>query len=219
VVLDLGLPDMSGFELLKEVKKEQTLRDLPIVVYTGRELGAKEELELKRLAESIIVKDAKSPERLLDETSLYLHRPESELPEPQRRMLAELHDEAPGLAGKKVLVVDDDVRNIFAITSALERHEATVLYADNGKDGLDILSKTPDIDVVLMDIMMPELDGYEVMRRIRSQPKHKGLPIIALTAKAMRDDREKCIQAGASGYIAKPVDLERLLSMLRVWLS
>jgi len=219
MVLDLGLPDMNGFELMQAVKKRPTLAALPIIVYTGRDLTATEETQLKRLAETIIVKDVHSPERLLDETTLYLHRVEAKLPELQRRMLEKLHQSAPMLAGRRVLVVDDDVRNIFAISSALESHEATVLFAENGIDGLKLLQDNPDIDVVLMDIMMPKMDGYEVMARIRAQDQFKSLPIIALTAKAMRDDREKCIQAGASDYIAKPVDMDRLLSMLRVWLS
>jgi CheY-like chemotaxis protein len=219
MVLDLGLPDMSGFDLLQKIKKHPDFRELPIIVYTGKDLSRKEETQLRRLAETIIIKDVKSPERLLDETALFLHRVEANLPEPQRKMLAEMHQSAPALVGAKVLVVDDDVRNIFAITSALEQHQAHVLYAENGRDGLELLEKTPNIDVVLMDIMMPEMDGYEVMRRIRLQDKLKHLPIIALTAKAMRTDREKCIQAGASDYISKPVDMGKLLSMLRVWLS
>jgi CheY-like chemotaxis protein len=219
MVLDLGLPDMSGFRLLQEIKRKPEHRDLPIIVYTGKDLTKKEETELKRLAETIIIKDVKSPERLLDETAIYLHRPEASLPEAQRKVLRELHQTVPTLAGTTVLVVDDDLRNIFAITSALESHQATVLYAENGKDGLELLDKHPAIEVVLMDIMMPEMDGYEVMRRIRINEKFRHLPIIALTAKAMRHDREKCIQAGASDYIAKPVDMDKLLSMLRVWLS
>ncbi len=219
MVLDLGLPDMTGFDLLQKIKRQRDFRELPIIVYTGKDLSKKEETQLRRLAETIIIKDVKSPERLLDETSLFLHRVEAELPEAQRRLLADLHQSAPALAGAKILVVDDDVRNIFAITSALEHHQASVLYAENGKDGLELLESTPDIDVVLMDIMMPEMDGYEVMRRIRSEERLRHLPIIALTAKAMRTDREKCIQAGASDYIAKPVDMGKLLSMLRVWLS
>jgi len=219
MVLDLGLPDMTGFDLLQKIKRQRDFRELPIIVYTGKHLSKKEETQLRRLAETIIIKDVKSPERLLDETSLFLHRVEAELPEAQRRLLAELHQSAPALAGAKILVVDDDVRNIFAITSALEHHQASVLYAENGKEGLELLESTHDVDVVLMDIMMPEMDGHEVMRRIRSEERLKHLPIIALTAKAMRTDREKCIQAGASDYIAKPVDMGKLLSMLRVWLS
>ena len=218
MVMDLGLPDMNGFDLLQKIKKSRDFRDLPIIVYTGRDLTKKEEMQLRRLAETIIVKDVRSPERLLDETSLYLHRAEADFPEPQRRMLQTLRQSAPTLVGTKVLVVDDDVRNIFAVTSFLESHDATVLYAENGRDGLELLRRTEDIDVVLMDIMMPEMDGYEVMRRIRSEPRFRTLPIIALTAKAMRADREKCIRAGASDYIAKPVDMDKLLSLLRAWM-
>jgi CheY-like chemotaxis protein len=219
MVLDLGLPDIPGLELLSRIKKNRAWHDLPIIVYTGRDLTRSEETQLKRLAETIILKDVKSPERLLDETALYLHRSEAELTAPQKRMLAELHQGVPELSGRKVLVVDDDIRNIFALTAALERYNVTVQYAENGKDGLELLKKTPDVDVVLMDIMMPELDGYEVMRLIRQEEEWKQLPIIALTAKAMRSDRDKCIQAGASDYISKPVELDKLLSMLRVWLS
>jgi CheY-like chemotaxis protein len=219
MVLDLGLPDMSGMELLRQIKLLPEHGDLPIVVYTGRDIEPQENKELARLAESIVIKDATSPERLFDETALYLHRVESNLPEPRRKMLASLHRSAPMLREARVLVVDDDVRNIFAIASALERYEATVLYAENGHDGLEMLEHTPDIDVVLMDIMMPGMDGYEVIRRIRSQDRFHSLPIIALTARAMRGDREKCIQAGASDYIAKPVDMDHLLSLLRVGLS
>jgi CheY-like chemotaxis protein len=165
-----------------------------------------------------VLKDVRSPERLLDETSLFLHRAESSLPDAQRKILETLHQSLPTLKGTKVLVVDDDVRNIFAVCSFLESHAASVVFAENGRDGLGILEKHSDIDVVLMDIMMPEMDGYEVMRRIRSDHRYDGLPIIALTAKAMRSDREKCIEAGASDYIAKPVDMDKLLSLLRVWL-
>jgi CheY-like chemotaxis protein len=218
MVLDLGLPDMTGFELLQKIKKTNGFRDLPIIVYTGKDLTKKEETQLKRLAETVIIKDVKSPQRLLDETSLFLHLADSDLSDTQKRMLAELHQTTPLLAGARVLVIDDDVRNIFAVTSALERHHANVVFAENGKDGLAILDKTPDIDVVLTDIMMPGMDGYEVMQRIRAQERWKNLPIIAITAKAMRADREKCIQAGASDYIAKPVDMDQLLSLLRVWL-
>jgi CheY-like chemotaxis protein len=218
MVLDLGLPDMNGFELLERIKREVGQTDLPIIVYTGKDLSRKEETELKRLAETIIVKDVKSMERLLDETALFLHRVESNLPQPTRQILEQLHKTDPVLAGKKVLIVDDDVRNIFALTSVLERYQMQVTYAENGKDGIELLQKYPDADVVLMDVMMPEMDGYDTMRSIRKIRKFKSLPIIALTAKAMKGDREKCIEAGASDYITKPVDTEQLLSLLRVWL-
>jgi CheY-like chemotaxis protein/HAMP domain-containing protein/signal transduction histidine kinase len=218
VVLDLGLPDMTGFELIEQIKREVGLADLPIIVYTGKELTRKQETELRRMAETIIVKDVASMDRLLAETALFLHRVEANLPQPKRQMLEQLSRLDPILIGKKVLIVDDDVRNIFALTSMLERHQMRVVYAENGRDALDVLQSTPDVHVILMDVMMPEMDGYETMRAIRKIRKHKHLPIIALTAKAMKGDREKCIEAGASDYITKPVDTEQLLSLLRVWL-
>jgi CheY-like chemotaxis protein len=219
VVLDLGLPDMPGLALLNTIKGNPSFRKLPIIVYTGRDLSQREQTELQRLAEAIIVKDVRSPERLLFETSLHMHRDSARLSEQQRQLLADIDRDGLKLNGAKILVVDDDVRNIFAMTSALESHGATVIYAENGRDGLSLLDKNPDVRAVLMDIMMPEMDGYEVMRRIREQPNHRALPVIAVTAKAMRTDREKCIQAGASDYIAKPVDVEHLLSLLRVWVA
>jgi CheY-like chemotaxis protein/signal transduction histidine kinase/HAMP domain-containing protein len=219
VVLDLGLPDMDGFALIEQIKGRAGGRGLPIIVYTGRELTRREETRLRKLAETIIVKDARSPERLLDETALFLHRVEAKLPEPKRRMLEAIHRSDPVLEGRRVLIVDDDMRNIFALTSALERYKLNVSYAENGRDGIEALEQAPDaVDIVLMDIMMPEMDGYETTRRIRENPRFKSLPIIALTAKAMKGDREKCIDAGASDYITKPVDVEQLLSLLRVWL-
>src|SRR5262249_24431745 len=218
MVLDLGLPDMGGLELLQRINQKETYRDFPVVVYTGKELSKEEDAQLRVLADSIILKDVRSPQRLLDEVTLYLHLAESGLPETQRRMLHELHPTTPVLAGTTLLVIADDVRNIFAVTSALERHGARVLYAENGREGLAMLEQNPGIDAVLADIMMPEMDGYEVMRRIRLDERFRALPIIAVTAKAMRADREKCLQAGASDYVAKPVDTDQLLSLLRVWL-
>ncbi len=218
VVLDLRLPDISGFELLQKIQNESVLRDLPIVVFTGKELSVEEELQLRKMAKSIIMKDVQSPERLLDETALFLHRVVSDLPPAKQQMIERLHQTDEALAGRKVLVVDDDVRNIFALTGLLERHSMHVLTASNGREAIKILSETPDIALVLMDIMMPEMDGYETMRVIRENPSHKLLPMIALTAKAMKGDREKCLNAGASDYIAKPVNTEQLLSLMRVWL-
>jgi HAMP domain-containing protein/CheY-like chemotaxis protein/signal transduction histidine kinase len=218
IVLDLGLTDMSGFELLAQMKRDPRLAQIPVIVYTGRELSKREETELRRVTETIIVKDVKSPERLLDETALFLHRVEGSLPEPKRRLLEQLHRTDPVLQGKKVLIVDDDIRNIFALTSVLEQQQMDVVYAENGKDGIELLRSTPDVDVVLMDVMMPEMDGYDATRAIRKLKKFRNLPIIALTAKAMKGDHEKCIDAGASDYIAKPVDNEQLISLLRVWL-
>jgi len=217
-VLDLGLPDMTGFELIEKIRKEEGLVDLPIVIYTGKDLTRKQETELRRLADTIIVKDAKSPERLLDETTLFLHRVQSSLPSSQKQMLEQARLADPVLAGKKVLVVDDDVRNIFALTSLLEQRHMQVLFTENGRDAIELLRNEEKIDVVLMDIMMPEMDGFETMRSIRKIGKFKSLPIIALTAKAMKGDRDTCIEAGASDYISKLVDTEQLLSLLRVWL-
>jgi CheY-like chemotaxis protein/HAMP domain-containing protein/putative methionine-R-sulfoxide reductase with GAF domain len=219
LVLDLGLSDMSGFELLERMKGDARLSHIPVIVYTGKDLTKKQETELRRFAETIIIKDVKSPDRLLDETALFLHRVESNLPEDKRKILQQLHKHDPSLAGRKALIVDDDIRNIFALTSVLEQHEVEVFYAENGKDGLQMLQEIEGIDVVLMDVMMPEMDGYEAMRKIRDQKRYRALPIIALTAKAMKGDREKCIEAGASDYVTKPVDTEQLISLLRVWLS
>ena len=221
MVLDLGLragSDMSGFDLLEKVKSDPDNHDLPIIIYTGKELSPEDETKIKKYAETIIVKDVKSPERLLDETALFLHRIEARLPEQKRKMLEQLHDADSVVAGKSVLVVDDDVRNIFSLTSMLEDHGMIVRFAENGKQAIEQLKKDPNVDVVLMDIMMPEMDGYETTMAIRGMDQFKTLPIIALTAKAMKGDREKTIAAGASDYITKPVDTEQLMSLLRVWL-
>jgi HAMP domain-containing protein/CheY-like chemotaxis protein len=218
MVLDLTLPDISGFDLLDQIGKQPSLRDLPIVIYTAQELTKKEVTKLKRYAKTIVIKDARSPERLLDETALFLHRSQASLPELQRKMLEEIHALDGGLAGRKVLIVDDDLRNIFALSSLLERQQMQVSFAENGRDGIEVLEKDPGIEIVLMDIMMPEMDGYDTMRAIRRIPKFKSLPIITLTAKAMKGDRDKCIAAGASDYITKPVDVAQLLSLMRVWL-
>ncbi|MFN6464761.1 MAG: response regulator [Nostoc sp. DedVER02] len=218
MVLDLGLPDMSGFALIEQIKQESRLLKLPIIVYTGKELSRQEETQLRGLAETIIIKNVRSPERLLDETALFLHRVQANLPPPKRQILEQLHQNDPVLANRKILIVDDDLRNIFALTSFLESYQMQVLFAENGRDGIEMLQTNHDINIVLMDIMMPEMDGYETTRAIRQQQQFRSLPIIALTAKAMPGDREKCIEAGASDYITKPVDTEQLLSLLRVWL-
>ena len=209
---------MSGFDLLEKVKSDPENHDLPIIIYTGKELTAEEETRIKKYAETIILKDVKSPERLLDETALFLHRIEAKLPEQKRKMLEHLHDADSVVSGKTILVVDDDVRNIFSLTSVLEDHGMVVRFAENGKQAIEQLKKNPSIDAVLMDVMMPEMDGYETTKVIRGMEQFRALPIIALTAKAMKGDREKCIAAGASDYITKPVDTEQLLSLLRVWL-
>jgi HAMP domain-containing protein/CheY-like chemotaxis protein/signal transduction histidine kinase len=218
VVLDLGLQGMSGFSLLERIKNDPETQDLPIIIYTGKELSQSEETQLRRYAETIIVKDVRSPERLLDETALFLHRVEAKLPEPKRRMLERLHNADSTFQGKNILVVDDDVRNIFSLTSVLESHGMNVRFAENGREALEVLGANPDIDLVLMDVMMPEMDGYETTRAIRQIEGHEALPIIAVTAKAMKGDREKTIAAGASDYITKPVDTDQLLSLMRVWL-
>jgi len=218
IILDLGLPDMNGFELMEQIRQQSSKSKPPIVVYTGKDLTRQEETQLKRLAETIIVKDVRSPERLLDETALFLHRVHANLPQPKRQILEDLRQTDSVLTGKKILIVDDDVRNIFAITSLLERYQMQVIFAENGRDGITTLEENLDASIVLMDVMMPEMDGYEATRAIRSQARFRSLPIIALTAKAMQGDREKCIEAGASDYITKPVDTDQLLSLLRVWL-
>ncbi|HEX2621774.1 MAG TPA: response regulator, partial [Phototrophicaceae bacterium] len=218
MVLDLRLPDMTGFELLAKIKKDDQLDDLPVIIYTGKTLTKREETELRKMAETIIIKDVYSRERLFAETALYLHRAEKNLPAEKREMLEKVYHIDNILRDRKILIVDDDIRNIFVLTSILERFQVQVLYAENGKDGINVLQDTVDIDLVLMDIMMPEMDGYETMRAIRKIKRFAKLPIIALTAKAMQDDREKCIEAGASDYITKPVNTDQLLSLMRVWL-
>ena len=219
VILDLKLPDISGFDLLSEIQLDEKLREVPIVVFTGREITADEETELRRRAKSIVLKGVQSPERLLDETALFLHRVIAKLPENKQRMIEKLHESDEPLRDRKVLVVDDDVRNIFALNSLLERHGMNVISATNGQDAIKLLEENPDVSLILTDVMMPEMDGYETMRRIRDIPAFRTLPIIALTAKAMRGDREKCLQAGASDYVAKPVNTEQLLSLVRMWLQ
>jgi HAMP domain-containing protein/CheY-like chemotaxis protein/signal transduction histidine kinase len=218
VVLDLRLPDMSGFDVLEQLRDTPHLRDLPVVVFTGRELTPEEDAQLHSLARSVVVKDVESPERLLDETALFLHRVIADLPREKQMMLDRLHRSDDALAGRKVLVVDDDVRNIFALSSVLERRAMEVLTAGTGREAIATIESTPDLAIVLMDIMMPEMDGYETMQVIRQNPTLRRLPIIALTAKAMKGDRERCLEAGASEYLAKPVNTEQLLSALRMWL-
>jgi CheY-like chemotaxis protein len=218
VVLDLRLPDISGFEVLEQINRSQEFLELPVVVFTGKDLSPEEDARLHSLARSVVVKDVESPERLLDETALFLHRVVSDLPPEKQRMLDRLHRSDEALVGRRVLVVDDDVRNIFALSSVLERRGMSVLTAGTGREAIATLESTPEIAIVLMDIMMPEMDGYETMQVIRQNPEFHRLPIIALTAKAMKGDREKCLEAGASEYMAKPVNTDQLLSGLRTWL-
>jgi len=218
VVLDLRLPDMSGFDVLEALRDDAALRDIPVVVFTGKELTSEEDTQLKNLARSVVVKGVESPERLLDETSLFLHRVVSDLPAEKQRLLERLHGSDEFLMNKSVLVVDDDVRNIFALSSVLERRGMNVLTATTGREAIETVEATPNLAIVLMDIMMPEMDGYKTMQAIRQRPALRRLPIIALTARAMKGDREKCLEAGASDYLAKPVNTEQLLSALRMWL-
>jgi CheY-like chemotaxis protein/signal transduction histidine kinase len=218
VVLDLRLPDISGFDVLERFRDTPSLGDLPVIVFTGKELSPEEDARLHSLARSVVVKGVESPERLLDETALFLHRVVADLPVEKQRLLDRLHHSDDALVGKKVLVVDDDVRNIFALSSVIERRGMTVITAGTGREAIAKLESTLDIAIVLMDIMMPEMDGYETMQVIRQNPSFRRLPIIALTAKAMKGDREKCLEAGASEYLAKPVNTEQLLSSLRMWL-
>jgi CheY-like chemotaxis protein len=218
VVLDLRLPDMSGFEVLESMRNEAALADVPVVVFTGRELSANEDAQLHTMARSIVVKGVESPERLLDETALFLHRVFRDLPVEKQRMLERLTGSDEDLVGRTALLVDDDARNIFALSSALERRGMHVLTATTGREAIELINQTPELAIVLMDIMMPEMDGYQTIENIRGNPAYRRLPIIALTAKAMKGDREKCLEAGASDYLAKPVNTEQLLSALRMWL-
>ena len=218
VVLDLRLPDMTGFEVLEELAADERLSDVPVVVFTGRELSPEEDARLHRMARSIVVKGVELPERLLDETALFLHRVVTDLPPEKQRMLERLNSSDEDLVDRTVLLVDDDARNIFALSSVLERRGMRVLTATTGKEAIKLIESDPHIAIVLMDIMMPEMDGYQTMEQIRKNPKFRRLPIVALTAKAMKGDREKCLDAGASDYLAKPVNTEQLLSALRGWL-
>jgi signal transduction histidine kinase/CheY-like chemotaxis protein/methyl-accepting chemotaxis protein len=219
IVLDIGLPDMTGFDFIYKLEKLPGVHIPPIIIYTGKDLSREENEELQKHTETIIIKGVKSEDRLLDETALFLHRTISDLPVSKQRMITELYDKESIFTKKKVLLVDDDMRNVFALSKVLKERGMEVTKAENGLKALEALDKEPDINLVLMDIMMPEMDGYEAMRRIRAQQRFRHLPMIALTAKAMKDDKQKCIDAGANDYITKPVDLERLLSLLRVWLS
>jgi CheY-like chemotaxis protein/CHASE3 domain sensor protein len=218
MVMDFNLPDFSGYELLQKMAQADEVSFPPVIVYTGRSLTGDEEQRLRRFSKSIIIKDARSPERLLDEVTLFLHQVEATLPAERQRMLQVARDRDAALEGRRILVVEDDVRNIFALSSLLEPKGAAIEIARNGREAIETLTRNPNIDLVLMDIMMPEMDGITAMREIRKRPQWKKLPIIALTAKAMRDDQEKCLAAGANDYIAKPLDVEKLMSLVRVWM-
>ncbi|PRA53750.1 MULTISPECIES: response regulator [Pseudomonas] len=218
MIIDLKLPDMLGNDLLKRMSCEEICSFPPVIVYTGRNLTRDEEAELRKYSRSIIIKGARSPERLLDEVTLFLHKVESRLSHERQRMLKTARSRDKVFEGRKVLLVDDDVRNIFALTSALEHKGAIVVIGRNGHEAIDRLNEVEDIDLVLMDVMMPEMDGFEATVEIRKDPRWRKLPIIAVTAKAMKDDQERCLQAGANDYLAKPIDLDRLFSLIRVWL-
>jgi CheY-like chemotaxis protein len=218
MILDLTLPDMSGFELLNRLDGDEALPKCPVIVYTGKALTEEENRELLKYADSVIVKGVKSPERLLDETALFLHRVIAEMPEEKQRTIKRLMGGEATLEGKEILIVDDDARNAFALSKLLADKGLKVHIAPNGQKALEWLDKTP-VHLVLMDIMLPGMDGYEVTRRIRAQSRFRHLPILALTAKAMKGDRDKCLAAGANDYLSKPIDADRLFSMLRVWLS
>jgi CheY-like chemotaxis protein len=223
MVLDLSLPDASGYSLLETLSREDAYSFPPVIVYTGRDLSPDDEQRLRRYSKSIIIKGAKSPERLLDEVTLFLHQVVSELPDEQQKMIRKARSRDAILEGRRILVVEDDVRNVYALTNILEPRGAIVKIARNGREALDVLvgSETQPaeaIDLVLMDVMMPVMDGLTATREIRKNPAWKALPVITLTAKAMPDDQERCIAAGANDYMAKPLDVEKLLSLVRVWM-
>jgi len=223
MVVDLTLPDVSGFDLLEQLSQDDSLAFPPVIVYTGRDLTAEQELKLRRLSKSIIIKGARSPERLLDEVTLFLHQVVADLPERQRAMLAQSLNRDAALEGRRVLVVEDDVRNVFAVTGILEPHGVQVQIARNGREALAALERAEtggaqSIDLVLMDVMMPEMDGLTATREIRKRSQWRNLPIIVLTAKAMKDDQQQCLAAGANDYLAKPLDVDKLLSLVRVWM-
>jgi CheY-like chemotaxis protein len=218
MVLDLTLPDTSGYDLLEKMAADDAYAFPPVIVYTGRAISAEEEHQLRKYSRSIIIKGAKSPERLLDEVSLFLHQIEEKLPPDRQRMLADARRRDAAFEGKRILVVEDDVRNIFALSSVLEPLGGSIMIARNGREALNRLASQPQPDIVLMDIMMPEMDGIEAMQEIRKQPALRDLPIIALTAKAMPDDQQRCLAAGANDYITKPIDVDKLVSLIRIWM-
>jgi CheY-like chemotaxis protein len=216
-VVDLGLPDLPGAELIERIRKTKGGEELPIVIYTGQDLTKSDERRLQGIAATLIVKGEGSSERLLNDTALFLHRTISAIPEEKHIIVERRANDS--FDGRKVLIIDDDMRNIFSLTSALEQHGISVIFAENGLEGIEKLQANPDVDVALVDIMMPEMDGYETMREIRNIPRYRDLPLVAVTAKAMKGDREKCLEAGATDYVSKPVDIDQLLAVLRVQLS
>ena len=219
MILDLNLAgNMTGFELAERIKNDDAIPYIPIIVYTGRKLSSEEEILLKKCSDSIILKDINSSSWLTDEVNLFLHKVENGLPENHKKTLKAMYSKDNTLDGKKVLIVDDDMRNVLALSSAIQDQGMSVTIGKNGREGIDQLEAHPDVNLILMDIMMPEMDGYEAMREIRMKDKFKDLPIIALTAKAMKGEKERCTEAGASDYLSKPVDTEKLLSLMRVWM-
>ncbi|NJO14479.1 MAG: response regulator [Thioploca sp.] len=218
LILDLDIDQGTGIHLLEQLQSKEEWSQIPVIIHANRDLTEFEESIFQRCAGHLVVKAVRSPERLLDEATLFLHQFEANLPEDKRNMLRMVHDKTAILIHKKVLIVDDDIRNTFALATVLEDHDVDVKVAQNGKEALTVLEEQPDVDIILMDIMMPEMDGYEAIQKIRAQPRFRKLPIIALTAKAMKGDRAKCIEAGANDYLSKPVDTDKLISLMRVWL-
>jgi CheY-like chemotaxis protein len=218
IIVDLGLPDMTGLNFLEKMREHKNLTQIPVIVYTGKDLTKEENARLEKLASTVVLKTAFSQERLLDETTLFLHRVESKLPKEKQKIIRKLHKADEILKNKKVLIVDDDARNVYSLLIALEREGLKCFKAGNGKEALKVLENETDIDLIFMDVMMPQMDGFEATKAIRDLPAFKKVPIIALTAKAMKDDREKCLEAGMSDYISKPLNIQQLLSLMRVWL-
>jgi CheY-like chemotaxis protein len=217
-VLDLGLPDITGFNLIKKIQAQKGIKIPPVIVYTGKDLTKEENDELQNFAESIIIKGVKSEERLLDETALFLHRTINSLPDEKKEIIRDLYDKEAIFHNKKILIADDDMRNVFALSKVLKEHGMEIIKAENGIKAVEAVIAHPDLDLVLMDVMMPEMDGLEAIRKIREKYIFKDLPILSLTAKAMKEDRKKCIDAGANDYISKPIELERLLSLMKIWI-
>lgn len=218
MILDLGLPDISGFEVLDKIVGDESIEPIPVIIYTGRDLDQQDKEKLKKYTSSVVLKNANTTDKLLDETALFLHRVESSLPPEQQKIIRKMLDKESILKNKKVLIVDDDMRNAFALSKYLKSKMMTTLIANNGEKALAELDKNIDVDIVLMDIMMPIMDGYEAIIQIRAQERFKNLPILALTAKALETDRRKAIECGANDYLTKPVDVDKLISLLRIWI-